>query len=219
MKKITKTTKSKPSKRISVRPLIEEEEDKHQVILPPTFEHDEISKKDQEEPFAVENFFTQEKMDKLISIANSIATLEESEDDEDDENEEGDDDMNESANTDLFVVNTKDFDGLFVKDVFLPKFVMSGNKVKEKGNLFLVFEGNPSIYVRLLKLLSAGEMSKLKIAILGDDGTVQSTIVFPEPYLSAIDFGTLEKKREDERELKIEVDFYSFEIDGFKFSF
>jgi hypothetical protein len=62
-------------------------------------------------------------------------------------------------------------------------------------------------------------MSKLKIAILGDDGTVQSTIVFPEPYLSAIDFGTLEKKREDERELKIEVEFYCFEIDGFKFSF
>jgi hypothetical protein len=207
---------TKPIKKISVRPLIEEEQEKLQTILPPIIGNDENAKKEQEETFAVENFFTQEKMDKLISVANSLASLEESDNEDDDEEE---DDMSETENTDLFVVNTKDFDGIFVKDVFLPKFVMSGNKVKEKGNLFLVFEGNPSIYVRLLKLLSAGEMSKLKITILGDDGTVQSTIVFPEPYLSAIDFGTLEKKREDERELKIEVDFYSFEIDGFKFSF
>ncbi len=121
--------------------------------------------------------------------------------------------------SDLFTVSTKDFDGLHVKEVYLPKFVMGGNKVKEKGNLYLVFDGDSSLYIKLLKLLSKGTMSKLKISLLSDEGTVETAILFPKPILSAIDFGTLEREREDERELKIEIDFDYFEIDDFHFSF
>lgn len=122
-------------------------------------------------------------------------------------------------NSDNFLVVSPDFDGTNVKEVFLPKFVMSGSKVGEKANLFLVFEANSSTYVDLLKLLSGGKMKKLKICILDENNKPQTTMLFPKPCLIAIDFGSLEKEREDEREIKVEVDFYSLEIDGFKFSF
>lgn len=121
--------------------------------------------------------------------------------------------------SDLFSVQTKDFDNALVKEVLLPKFVMSGRKVEENGNLFLVFESNNFLYAKLLKLLSADSMSKLKINLLDQSGNIESTITFPKPTLSAIDFGTLAREREEESELKIEVSFDTWTIDEESFSF
>jgi len=125
----------------------------------------------------------------------------------------------EEQYSDLFTVQTKDFDGVLVKEVFLPKFVMSGRKVEENGNLFLVFESNNFLYAKLLKLLSADAMSKLKINLLAEDGSVEASMTFPKPILSAIDFGTLAREREEEAELKIEVSFETWTIDDETFSF
>lgn len=195
-------------RKISIDPNQEAENLKRMIILPATSSNQDSLGEEESTSSSLEDDDSSEdsnNLDKLEGILRSAQKVIHQEQD--------------GGYSDLFTVSTKDFDGLHVKEVYLPKFVMGGNKVKEKGNLYLVFDGDSSLYIKLLKLLSKGTMSKLKISLLSDEGTVETSILFPKPILSAIDFGTLEREREDERELKIEIDFDYFEIDDFHFSF
>lgn len=192
-------------RKISIDPTQEVENLKRMVILPISTGDDsseEESNSESSEEHQEDSSNNLEKLEDILRSAQKVVHQEQ-----------------EGVYSDLFTVSTKDFDGVHVKEVYLPKFVMSGNKVKEKGNLYLVFDGDSSLYLKLLKLLSKGSMSKLKISIISEDGTVETSLLFPKPILSAIDFGTLEREREDECELKIEIDFNCFEIDDFHFSF
>lgn len=195
----------KLKRKISIDPSQEAENLKRMVILPASVESSDEDKFDQQELEEFEEDSSSNNLGKLETILRTAQKVVHQE--------------QEEGYSDLFSVSTKDFDGIYVKEVYLPKFVMGGSKVKEKGNLYLIFEGHHSLYIKLLKLLSNGVMSKLKINLLSDEGKIETAIVFPKPKLSAIDFGTLERERDDECELKIEIDFDSFEIDGFHFSF
>lgn len=120
---------------------------------------------------------------------------------------------------DLFTVVSKDFDNSYVKEVHLPKFLMQGSKVCEKGNMFIVFEGEPLIYATLLRMVSKGTMKELKLNLLSEEGEVLTSLIFPKPKIKAVDFGSLLRAREDERELKIEIDFENMVIDDVSFAF
>lgn len=120
---------------------------------------------------------------------------------------------------DLFSVVCKDLDNSYIKEVHLPKFLMTGTKVGEKGNMFIVFEGDSSVYSNLLKILKRDYMKELRINLLSEQGEVLSVVSFPKPKIKAIDFGSLLRVREDERELKIEIDFDQMIIDDIIFSF
>lgn len=122
--------------------------------------------------------------------------------------------------SDLFKVESKDFDGDMVKGVILPKFLMKKNKLEDKSNVILAFHGDPKLYAQLLNIVTTSKIGKIKIHMLkNNEGEVAATIVFPRPVVKAVDFGTLSTEREDLREVRIEIDFSDIEIDESNFKF
>ena len=129
-------------RKISIDPNQEAENLKRMIILPATSSNQDSLGEEESTSSSLEDDDSSEdsnNLDKLEGILRSAQKVIHQEQD--------------GGYSDLFTVSTKDFDGLHVKEVYLPKFVMGGNKVKEKGNLYLVFDGDASLYIKLLKLL------------------------------------------------------------------
>lgn len=152
--------------------------------------------------------------DDVDALSQAVSNREE-EDAEDDETEQ---------HGDLFVVESKDFNGLLVKEVHLPKFLKAGPRVEEKGNLYLTFSGEPEIYEQLMKVVSSTKMKPLTIGLCvpgskPGEAKVACKIVFPQPIFMAIDFGNFARSREEARELKIEIDFTTMLVNDTEFQF
>lgn len=138
--------------------------------------------------------------------------------------DEEDDEEEQSSNGDLFVVETQDFNGLLVKEVHLPKFLKTGTRLEEKGNLYFTFMGEPQIYEQLMKLVAGKKMKPLTVALCvpttkPGEVKVATKIVFPHPVFMAIDFGNFARKRDEPRELKIEIDFTTMVVNDTEFEF
>ena len=119
--------------------------------------------------------------------------------------------------SDSFIVETKFFDQNCIKNIALPKFIMSQGSMsfREKGYVMITFWGNhkSNTYKQVLQSIRDG-VGKFKIKFIDPDTKEQLSVwEFLNPTVHAIDFGHVARMRTSPAEFAVEFDYSGLVID------